>query len=110
LVKLRGGGSVLELKVDGPAATLIQHDADGILARVNLVLGGQDVTRLRIVQGPVRSRSAHPPPQQRRRAAAPLDASAEAELSRSLEGAPDTPLKAALIKLGRAVLRDRSSP
>ncbi|HWE44688.1 MAG TPA: DciA family protein, partial [Caulobacteraceae bacterium] len=31
-----GGGAVLELKVDGPAAALIQHRASEILARVNL--------------------------------------------------------------------------
>ncbi len=36
LVKQRGGGSVLELKVDGPAAALIQHQAPEILSRVNL--------------------------------------------------------------------------
>src|SRR5580704_9520311 len=49
-----GGGSVLELKVDGPAATLIQHQAPELLMRVNLFLGPGSVERLRIVQGVVR--------------------------------------------------------
>src|ERR1700730_13723180 len=38
-----GGGGVLELKVDGPAAALIQHQAPDLLARVNLFLGAGSV-------------------------------------------------------------------
>jgi len=34
-----------------------------------------------------------------------LDAAVEAKLEQELAGAPDTPLKAALLKLGRAVMR-----
>src|SRR5690348_9458051 len=33
-----GGGAALELKVEGPAAALIQHQAPDIIARVNLFL------------------------------------------------------------------------
>ena len=52
LVKPRAGdGASLEIRVDGPSATLIQHQAADILARVNLFLGAGAVTRLRIVQG-----------------------------------------------------------
>src|ERR1700753_3614660 len=54
LVKSRTGGATLELKVDGPAAALIQHQAPEVLARVNLFLGEGQVTRLRIVQGRVK--------------------------------------------------------
>jgi hypothetical protein len=107
LVKIRGGGSILELKVDGPAAALIQHQADDILARVNLVLGAGEVTRLRIVQGPIRPRPEIAQPAKRRRSAAPLDAAVEASLVKSLSAAPDTPLKAALLKLGRSVLKNQ---
>ena len=49
-----GAGAVLELKVDGPAAALIQHQAPEILARVNMVLGQGAVARLRITQGVIR--------------------------------------------------------
>ncbi|HTI66383.1 MAG TPA: DciA family protein [Caulobacteraceae bacterium] len=110
LVKARNGaGAVLELRVDGPAAALIQHQAPDILARVNLYLGAGAVSRLRIVQGPVRPSAAAAGPaaaaKARRRASAPLDAAEEANLAASLDAAPDGPLKASLLKLGRAVLR-----
>ena len=114
LIRPRGrtaaeGGATLEVRVDGPAASLVQHQAPEILARSDLVLGRGAVTRLRIVQGPVRASAAtvetSKPPARKRRAA-PLDAAAEAELARGLAGAPDGPLKAALERLGRAVLRE----
>lgn len=100
---MRAGG-VLELRVAGPAALLVQHQSAEILARVNLFLGQGSVDRLTISQGPVkpankpaaRSASPHRPP-------APLGAAEEARLCQSLEAAPDT-LKIALAKLGRAVL------
>jgi hypothetical protein len=104
-----GGGAVLELKVDGPAAALIQHQAPEILARVNLFLGAGSVERLRIVQGAVRRAGADQSlavaAQARRRRAQPLDAGVEAELMGGLERAADGPLKAALLRLGREVLR-----
>ena len=56
--KPRGGGPAsLELKVSGPAAALIQHQAPEILQRVNLFLGEGAVDRLRIIQGPITSAS-----------------------------------------------------
>jgi hypothetical protein len=102
------GGGVLELKVDGPAAALIQHQAPEILARVNLFMGAGTVARLRVVQGPVR-RGAPPAVTRsadaRRRRAQPLDAAAEAELDAGLSRMADGPLKTALRRLGREVLR-----
>jgi hypothetical protein len=104
LIKARTGGSTLELKVAGPAAALIQHQAPEIMARVNMLLGSGEVTRLRIVQGVLKKPDAAPP---RRRSKAPLDAAAEQQLAEGLAAQPDTPLKAALLRLGREVLRDR---
>ena len=102
LSKPRGGGSAsLEIRVDGPSAALIQHQAGEILSRVNLFLGQGAVAKLRIVQGPVRSTPARTPP----RKPPPLDALAEAQLAKSLADAPDGPLKDSLLKLGRAVLQ-----
>ena len=92
-----GGGAALELKVDGPAATLIQHQSADILARVNLFLGPGAVERLRIVQGVVR-----------RPAAAPQAKAAEAELEAGLARSEDPGLTAALRRLGREVLRRTS--
>lgn len=110
LVKGRAGKpGALEIRVDGPAAALIQHQAPEILSRVGLFLGQGAVDRLRIVQGPVRAkpsaRADEPHAAPARRRAPPLDAAAEAELARSLEGATEGPLKSALMRLGREVLR-----
>ena len=109
LVKGRGGqGGVLEIRVDGPAAALIQHQAPEILARVRMILGEGAVERLRIVQGPVRHKATASAPggaaAKSRGRFQPLDAAAEAKLEAALADAPDG-LKAALLKLGREVLR-----
>jgi len=104
-----GGGGVLELKVDGPAAALIQHQAPDILARVNLFLGAGAVARLRVVQGPIRrvaaDQSAATAAQARRRRVQPLDAAVEADLESGLARTAEGPLKNALRRLGREVLR-----
>ena len=106
LSKPRGGGpSALEIRVAGPSAAIIQHQAHEILARVNLFLGAEAVGKLRIVQGPLRRTETPPPP---RRRAAPLDAAQEAALAQGLAAAPDGPLKEALLRLGRAVERKGS--
>ena len=111
LVKGRNGAAgTLEIRVDGPAAALIQHQAPQILDRVRLFLGEGVVDRLRIVQGPVRRKLAPDGAvlqaiKARRRVAGPLDAAAEARLAAGLEAAPDGPLKAALLRLGREVMR-----
>ncbi len=109
LTKARGGsGGTLELRVAGPAALLVQHQSADILARVNLFLGPGAVDKLRIAQGPVQPlpRMAASKKGARRRIE-PLDAAAEAELTKSVEAAP-TGLKAALANLGRAVLSDQA--
>ncbi len=102
-----GGGGVLEVRVDGPAAALVQHQAPELIARANLVLGSEAVSKLRIVQGPVRAAivatAVAKAPTNRRRASPPLDAAAEADLTRALEATPEGPLRTALTRLGRAV-------
>ncbi len=109
LIRNRAGGATLELKVDGPAAALIQHQAPEVLARVNLFLGEGSVSKLRIVQGrvkpPAAVLAAAEAAKARRRRAQPLDAAAEAALEDSLARAKEGPLKDALLRLGREVLR-----
>jgi len=100
-----GGPASLEIRVAGPAAAIIQHQAHEILARVNLFLGADAVQRLRIVQGPLQ-RTREPAAKPRRRLP-PLDAAAEAGLAQDLAKAPEGKLKAALLALGRGVLRQR---
>jgi hypothetical protein len=100
----RGGAASLEVRVDGAGAALIQHQAPDILARVNLILGDGAVDKLRIVQGPIKPAT---PAQTttRKRNPAPLDAAMEAELAKGLEKPGDAKLKAALLRLGREVVR-----
>jgi hypothetical protein len=106
LTKGRNGGpSSLEIRVAGPAAAIIQHQAHEILARVNLFLGAEAVQKLRIVQGPLQKK--HEPPAKGLRRLPPLDAAAEAKLHQDLSAAPDGKMKAALLALGRGVLRRR---
>lgn len=107
LVRGRNGGpSSLEIRVAGPAAAIIQHQAHDILARVNLFLGAEAVQKLRIVQGPLQN--AQPLAAVTRRGRPPLDAALEAELAKGLADAPEGGLKDALAALGRGVLRRRS--
>ena len=102
----RGGGpGGLEIRVDGPSALLIQHQAGEILARVNLFLGPGAVDRLRIVQGPLRNPVRLAPPS-RPRPKGPLDAAREQALAESLANIPEGPLKESLRRLGREVMRD----
>jgi hypothetical protein len=103
-----GDGSTLELRVEGPSAAIIQHRGPDILARVNLFLGANSVVKLRIVQGPLHGgrRGGTVAAPARRRAKGPLDAAAEQALAADLAGFADGPLKAALTRLGREVMRD----
>ena len=108
LTKGRGGaGGTLELRVAGPAALLVQHQSEDILARVNLFLGAGSVDKLRIAQGPVKPPSDIAAPPKPRRAAQPLAAQDEAALKAAVADAPDS-LKGPLERLGRAVLGDPS--
>lgn len=100
-----GGPSSLEIRVAGPAAAIIQHQAHEILARVNLFLGAEAVQKLRIVQGPLQKK--HEAAAKPRRRLPPLDAAAEAGLAADLAKAPEGKLKTALLALGRGVLRQR---
>lgn len=105
IIKGRNGeGGALELRVDGPVASLIQHQAPQITARLDMLLGKGVVTRLRIVQGPVKAAAAPAAPRPRRKP--PLDAALEKQLADSLAEQPDGGLKQALLKLGRGVLRE----
>ncbi len=100
-----GGPSSLEIRVAGPAAAIIQHQAQEILARVNLFLGAEAVQKLRIVQGPLQKK--YETTSKARRRLPPLDAGQEAALVQDLATAPDGKLKTALLALGRGVLRQR---
>jgi hypothetical protein len=98
---------VLEIRVAGPSATLIQHRSAEILDRVNLFLGAGAAGRLRVVQGPLRGTGSNPPGQAAsRRRAPPLDAAVEAALAEAAGPARSERLKRALVSLGRSVHRN----
>jgi len=102
-------GATLELRVEGPSSVLIQHQSPDIIERVNLFLGAGAVTGLRIVQRPlVRGKPGDPKAARatRLRHKAPLDIGDERRLADELAAFSDGPLKRALHRLGREVLRD----
>ena len=108
LIKARGNGpGTLELRVAGPAAAIVQHQAPDILKKVSLILGEGTITRLRIIQGAVRA-SPGRTQAMRRRPKGPLDAAAEQTLAEGLAEQPEGPLREALLRLGRETLRGRN--
>lgn len=97
-------GTTLRLLVVPSAALVLQHDAPRIAARINAYYGRTAVSRLSLVQGPL---PIAPAPLPRRRP--PLPAHRQAALKTATEGITDDRLKAALERLGRAILaRDKS--
>jgi hypothetical protein len=109
VVKGRGNApGVLELRVAGAAAAIVQHQAPEILQRVSMLLGEGAIGKLRIIQGPVKAHGTRPQAK-RRRSKGPLDAAAEKTLAEGLKDAPEGPLKNALTQLGREIVRGRDS-
>jgi len=88
----------LLLRVEGPTALEIQHQAGVILERVNRFFGWHAVGDLRLRQAPLTRRA---PPQ-------PLgpDRAEEARIAATLSDIADDNLRAALARLGAAVKRD----
>jgi len=97
-----GGPAVLVLRVDGPRAIFVQHEAGQIVERANAFLGYGAIGRLRIVQGPV---GPNKPAEKARNPE--LSAAEEAALDTTVEAIGDGPLKNALARLGRGVLSER---
>jgi hypothetical protein len=99
---MEGAPALLVIRVDGPRAIFVQHEAGQIVERVNAFLGYGAVGHLRIIQAPVSVKGA--PETQNER---PLSQDAEAQLAETLSGVADDGLRAALDRLGRGVLADR---
>jgi hypothetical protein len=95
--------AVLVVKVDGPRAIFFQHEAGQVIERVNAFLGYAAIGRIRIVQAPVAAIAGAP-----QSVAAALDTEDEARLGRTLSGVDNDQLRAALDRLGRGVLKDKS--
>lgn len=98
-------GATLLLRADRAVALKLQADWPRIRERINRFYGYRAVDRLKLVQGPIRprqdrtrSRPAALPPGQRR------------QLEARLDGLADSPLKAALARLGESVLAPAAGP
>ncbi len=91
----------LEVRVTGAFAPLVQHQSATLIDRVNLFMGGRQIERIRIVQGPltvVAKRSQPPRPR-------PLEAQEEVALQAMVRDVGDDKLRRDLLNLGRAILQ-----
>jgi hypothetical protein len=91
---------VLTLKVEGPRAVVVQHQLDQIVERVNAFFGYAAVGHIRIVQAPLGRTPKSQPAED-----APLGPEDEARLRTTIGAVADQPLREALDRLGRGVLK-----
>jgi hypothetical protein len=98
-----GREGVLKLRATSTAALELQHRAPLLIERINLFFGRSVVTRLALVQGPLPldSPPSDPP-------VPTLVANEVAALVERLSGIADPELRAALGRLGHAVIGGRS--
>ena len=89
--------ATLVLRVEGPAAIEIQHQAAVVLERVNRFFGWRAIGRLALRQAPLRRRERVAPPQP--------DTEAAARLAAEMPQVEDENLRQALGRLGAAVKR-----
>ncbi|MBV5266526.1 DUF721 domain-containing protein [Pinisolibacter aquiterrae] len=91
--------ATLTVRCEGARALLFQHDAPRILERINAHFGFPAVARLKIVQKPIDRPRIAPAPRLRA-----LSASEEAFVRDATAGIDDEGLRAALSRLGRAIV------
>jgi hypothetical protein len=91
--------ATLVIACEGAAAMRVQHETGEIVARVNAFLGFAAIGRIRIVQKQVANAGPKPRPRPR-----DLNEVEAERLGRLVEGIEDDGLRAALERLGRAVM------
>ncbi|MBD9371331.1 DUF721 domain-containing protein [Rhizobium sp. ARZ01] len=89
---------VLTIACEGSRALFLSHQQGELIQRINGFFGYPAIRQVRIVQKPVS------PPTRRRRAPRPLTGEAARHLEELVEGIEGDALKAALKRLGTAVL------
>jgi hypothetical protein len=89
----------LHLRVAPGLALEVQHREPVLVERINAFFGYRAVARLALKQGPPAHGSTPPPPVRR-----PLKAEERQSLDQRLQGIEDAGLKAALQRLGEAVI------
>jgi hypothetical protein len=92
-------GSILLLHVAGAAALELQHSEPQVLERINGFFGYDVVSRLRLIQAPLPTRSHRPVAPLRRS----LSDAEESEIARMVSDVRDPGLRTALQGLGRAL-------
>lgn len=97
-----GQQGVLVVRIDGPRALLLQHEANQVVERVNAFIGQGAIGRIKIVQGAVETRKQ---PQSSVRES--IDPQDETILTTTLAEIESDNLRSALDRLGRAILADR---
>ncbi len=100
--EMEGAPALLVIRVDGPRAIFVQHEAGQIVERVNAFLGYGAIGHLRIIQAPVSAKGIAEAAAERQ-----LSAAAETQLAETLAALEDDSLRTALDRLGRGVLGDR---
>jgi hypothetical protein len=97
--EMEGAPALLVLRVDGPRAIFVQHEAGQIVERVNAFMGYGAIGHIRIVQAPVKPNGPVTAP-----AVPPLAPEAAARLAETIATVADDDLRGALDRLGRGVL------
>lgn len=95
----RHRGATLVVRIEGAYALELQHLAPLVIERINARYGWRFVERLALRQGPVRRRLA-----KEVKPEAPLSALDQGRVEAATESVGDEALRAALDRLGRAVL------
>jgi hypothetical protein len=100
-----GGGGTLRIRASGPLALELQHLEPLVIERINRYFGFAAVARLAFVQAPV----IHTPRRPARAAPAALTTDQSQKLETALEKIESDSLRAALARLGRAVISSQRS-
>jgi hypothetical protein len=99
--EMEGAPALLVLRVEGPRAVFVQHEAGQIVERVNAFLGYGAVGHVRIIQAPIGRATPEPS------GPAPLTPEAEAKVAGTVSAVEHDRLREALGRLGRGVMRGR---
>lgn len=100
-------GGILELRVEPAAATAVQHRSEEIRTRLNRYFGYEAVSRLRLLQGPVKSAPPDGGDSARRRAGGESPHRGDAErLTKDIE---DARLRHVLSRWGAEILESDES-
>ena len=97
--------ATLVMRVEGAFALEVQHVAPLLMERINAYYGWRCVGRIVLKQGPVRRAVASPSAKP-----APLGAAERRRIAAALDGVAEDGLRAALDRLGAAVLANAGRP